>query len=115
MRASSRDGSFSAVGLPDPIRDEASVLFHDVRVDDVDSDRHADFVIARVLDRGTMRSVRSLYRHYGESRIRRFFEAGGGARVSPQTRALWLDHFGLDEGKCTRRSSRRIKSPFFPA
>jgi hypothetical protein len=101
------------MGLPDEIRCEASVLFHDVRVDDVDAERHADFVIARVLDHGTMASVRALYRHYGAGRLRRFFEAGGGDRVSPRTRALWIDHFGLDEAQCTKRSSRRISSPFW--
>lgn len=101
------------MGLPAEIHDEASVLFHDVRASDVDGDAHADFVIARVLERGTMRSVRALYRYYGAPRIREFFARGGADRVSPRTRALWLDHFGLDEATCTKRSSRRIKSPFF--
>lgn len=89
------------------------MLFHDVRLDDVDSDVHAELVIARVLDRGTMRSVRALVRHYGTTRIREFFEGGGGTRVSPRTRALWLDYLGLDETQCTKRSSRRISSRFW--
>lgn len=101
--------------LPQEIRQEARRLFHDVRVDDVDPERHADFVIARVLDCGTMRSVRSLHRYYGGARIRRFFEEGGADRVTAPTRALWLDYFDLDEAQCTKRSSRRIKSPFWTA
>lgn len=101
------------MSLPAEIREEAPALFHDLRIDDVDAEAHADFVIGRVLDRGTMRSVRALYRYYGAPRIREFFERGGGDRVSARTRALWLDYFGLDGTKCTKRSSPRIKSPFF--
>jgi hypothetical protein len=93
--------------LPEEIQAEAQALFHDVRLDDIESERHTDFVIARVLDRGTMRSVRALVRHCGEARIRGF------CRVSPQTRALWLAHFGLDEERCTPRSSPRISSSFW--
>jgi hypothetical protein len=98
--------------LPEEIRDEAQSLFHDVRVDAIDTEAHADFVIARVVDRGTMRSVRALRRLYGDARIRRFFEERSD-RVSPQTRTLWQHHFGLDDGRCTPKSSPRISSPFW--
>jgi hypothetical protein len=98
--------------LPNEIRREAQTLFHDVRLDALDAEEHADFIIARVLDRGTMRSVRALLQSYGEPRVRRFLIERGD-RVSPQTRALWCNHFGLDAQQCTSRSSPRISSPFF--
>ena len=51
--------------LPDEVLAEATALFHDVRAEDIDPEVHAPFVIARVLDRGTLRSVKALLRFYG--------------------------------------------------
>jgi hypothetical protein len=65
--------------LAQDVLNESSVLFHDVRVEDINPDAHAAFVIARVLDHGTARSVRALLRHYGRDRVRAFFREG----VSP--------------------------------
>ena len=50
------------MSLPAEIQAESVALFHDVRLEDVDPHAHAAFVIARVLDRGTLRSVRALFR-----------------------------------------------------
>jgi len=99
--------------LPSEVVAEAQVLFEDVRLQDVDPVSHADFVIARVLERGTSRSVRALVMCYGESRIRSFFANGGVLQVSRRTAALWLAYFGLSEEECTSRSSPRTRSPFW--
>jgi hypothetical protein len=82
-------------GLPPEILDEASVLFEDVRLRDVDPEAYAAFVIARVLDRGTMRSVAALVRYYGRERIADFFREGGTRQVSPRTVPLWAAHLKL--------------------
>jgi hypothetical protein len=99
--------------LPEEILDEASVLFEDVRPASIDPEAHAAFVIARVLDRGTMRSVAALMRYYGRPRILAFFREGGAFQVSPRTLPLWAAHLNLSEEECTRRSSPRIRSPFW--
>jgi hypothetical protein len=101
--------------LPEEIRDEASVLFHDTRVEDVDPEVHAAFVIQRLLDRGTMRSVRALVHFYGTDRIRRFFFEGGFDRVSPRTAPLWAAFLQLDPEECKRKSSPRRSSPSWKA
>jgi hypothetical protein len=100
-------------GLPREILDEAPVLFEDVRREDVDPNAHADFVIARVLDRGTMRSVAALVRYYGKERIAEFFREGGARQVSPRTVPLWRAHLKLSEEECTPKSSPRSRSPFW--
>ena len=101
--------------MPPEIQREASVLFHDVRLADVDPDAHDRFVIERVLERGSLESVRALVRSYGEERLRRFFREGGMRRVSPPTARLWLNYLGLTEQECTPRSSRRVSRwPFWP-
>ena len=101
--------------LPREILDESSVLFPDVRPEDVDPEAHAAFVIARVLDHGTVRSVRALLRYYGSDRIRAFFREGGAGRVSPRTVPLWVAFLNLAPDECTPRSSPRPSSPFWTA
>lgn len=101
--------------LPAAIIEEAVVLFHDTRLVDIDPVAHADFVIARVLDRGTMNSVRALVRLYGLPHVRRFLANGGAQRLSRRTTALWRAFFDLTEDACTPRSSARSKSRFWNA
>ena len=76
-------------GLPQAILDEATVLFHDTRAGDIDPVAHSAFVIARVLDRGSLRSVAALRRLYGLEGIRSFLLDGGAFQVSRRTLALW--------------------------
>lgn len=101
--------------LPHEILDESAVLLRDVRLEDVDSEEHAAFLIARVLDYGTVRSVRALLRHYGPDRIRAFFREGGANRVSRRTVPLWAAFLGLAPSECTPTSSPRPSSPFWTA
>lgn len=101
--------------LPDEILAESAVLFHDVRAEEVDPEAHASFVIARVLDRGTLRSVGALLRYYGRDRIRGFFREGGTDRVSRRTVPLWAAFLELAPDECTSRSSPQRSSPFWTA
>ena len=78
-----------------------------IRVEEVDPETHAAFVIARVLDRGTLRSVGALLRCYGKDRIRSFFREGGIDRVSRRTVPLWLSFLELTPDECTPRPSLR--------
>lgn len=103
------------MGLPGEILAEATTLFHDVRAEDVDPQAHAEFVIARVLDRGTMASVAALLRFYGRDRVRSFFTEGGAERVSRRTLPLWTSFLALAPGECTTRSSPRPSSPYWTA
>ena len=99
--------------LPEEILAEQGILFEDVRPETVDPEAHASFVITRVLDRGTMRSVAALVRFYGIERIRRFFLEGGALRVSRRTLPLWAAFLELGEDECTATSSPRSRSPFW--
>jgi hypothetical protein len=98
--------------LPSEILSEARSLFEDVRPEDIDAGAHAPFVIARVLDRGTVRSVAALLRLYGEDRIAAFLREGGTSQVSPRTVPLWRAYLKLSEEECTPRSSARSRSPY---
>ena len=99
--------------LPPELAREHERLFPDVTLDAIDAERHADFVIERVLEQGTMASVAALVRLYGRAAIRAFLCGAGTGRVSARTRALWRAYLGLDEGACKPASSPRISSPFW--
>jgi len=99
--------------LPDEILAESSALFHDTRVQDIDPKSHAAFVIARVLDRGTLASVGALLRYYGRERIRDFLREGGTQRVSRRTVPLWAAFLQIAPDECTLRSSPHRSSPFW--
>lgn len=107
--------SFFSMPLPEEILAESTTLFHDVRAEDVDPELHAAFVIARVLDHGTLRSVGALLRYYGRDRIRNFFREGGSERVSRRTVPLWAAFLNLAPDECSPRSSPRRSSPFWTA
>jgi hypothetical protein len=101
--------------LPDEILAESAVLFHDTRVGDIDPETHAAFVIARVLDRGTLASVGALLRFYGRERIRSFLREGGTERVSKRTVPLWAAFLEIAADECIPTSSPRRSSPFWTA
>ena len=101
------------VELAPEILQEAPVLFDDVRVGDLDPEAHGDFIIARVLDRGTLRSVRALFHVYGHDRIRRFFVEGGAPQLARRTVPLWASFFELTADECTSKSSPRRRSPYW--
>jgi hypothetical protein len=90
--------------LPDEILAESSALFHDTRAQDIDPEAHAAFVIERVLDRGTLRSVGALLRYYGRDRIRSFLREGGTERVSKRTVPLWAAFLQIAPDECIPRS-----------
>jgi hypothetical protein len=99
--------------LPIEILEEAPVLFEDTRVENIDPAKHAGFVIARVLDRGTMRSVAALVRTYGLGRIRDFLRSAGARQVSRRTLSLWTAFLNLPIEECTSRSYPQSRSPFW--
>ena len=101
------------VRLPKAILDEAGLLFEDVSPEAVDPEVHADFVIARVLDRGTLASVAGLVRFYGADRLRRFFREGGARQLQRRTVPLWAAFLNLTQDECTPRSSAHGRSPYW--
>jgi hypothetical protein len=91
--------------IPDEILAEAPALFHDTRVEDIDPEAHAAFVIGRVLDHGTLRSVGALLRYYGRDRVRRFLREGGSERIARRTVPLWTAFLEIAPEECTATSS----------
>lgn len=64
-------------------------LFRETDFDRLDVQKHADSILARVLEHGRMADVRWLVKTYGFERIHRFFREVGHPEISPRTTALW--------------------------
>jgi len=77
-------------------------LFWDVDVSRLDTEVDDIHILARVLERGRMAEVEWLLGHYGEDRIRRFFEENCHPEISGRTRSFWRAFFKT-EGKTWAR------------
>jgi hypothetical protein len=104
-----------SVPLPEILAADPRRYFWDTDPDGVDVDRHADYVIERVLDHGDLRAVRWALAFYGEDRIRQWFLAGRARGLLRRTREFWRLVLGLaEEELCTAESSRPVKSRLWP-
>lgn len=64
-------------------------LFWETSPNRIDLDRDSDYVLARVLEFGTMRDVRWAIRHYGREGLVQFFRHTRHPEISERTRAFW--------------------------
>jgi hypothetical protein len=64
-------------------------LFWEVDFDRLDERKHADSILARVLELGRIADVKWLVATYGWKRIHRFFREVGHPEISTRTTALW--------------------------
>ena len=68
-------------------------LFWDVDRSSVDAEEHRQFIIPRIMDRGTLDDVKAAWRYYGEENIR---EVLLGARVlQRKTISFFANQFDL--------------------
>lgn len=64
-------------------------LFWETSLARVDLDRDSEYVLARILEFGTMREVRWAVRHYGRAQLLAFFRHTHHPEISDRTRAFW--------------------------
>ena len=71
-------------------------LLWDTDPDGVDLDRHADYVMERIMSRGTLDAMHWLRRTYSVERMADFLRRKG-QRLSPRDRAYWCLVAGVDD------------------
>jgi len=78
-----------------------SSLFWDA--EDIDADRHAHYIIARILDFGDFNDVRILRNMYPDEKIIEVIRSRRG--LSPKTGKFWAVKFGipLEEVRCLKK------------
>lgn len=68
-------------------------LFWDVDPEQVDPETHGQFVIARVMDRGTLRDVKAAWNYYGQERVQQALL--NATSLHKKTIAFFANQFGL--------------------
>jgi uncharacterized protein DUF6922 len=84
---------------------EARPLFWDCRPDQLDLETHAPFILGRVLEYGSLASVRWAIDIYGTERIKTFLRERGRRTLSRKTLAFWTLILGLEAEPCFEKSS----------
>jgi hypothetical protein len=81
-------------------------LFWDVDLQGLDSELHAQFIIERVLEKGTTLAVKALLHHYSKKTIIRVIKQS--RRISRRTARFWQAYFNIKGPiRCLQEQSTR--------
>jgi len=94
------------MGLPERLH----WLFWEVDPWEIDVERHADYVIARIVERGRMEDVDWVLATYGDDRVHRFFRDVGHPELSPRTLSFWRAYFQAKDERWTDTAAWRRSS-----
>ncbi len=75
---------------------EVAVLFWDVDPDEIDLDRHRDYVMERVMSRGTWDAMTWLRHIYPTQVLADFVRRKGSTALAPREHAYWALVAGCD-------------------
>ena len=85
-------------------------LFPEHQPSDLDPDRDARLILARVLEHGRMQDVRWCVGHYGMEGIHRFFRSEAHPEISTRTIALWRVALNAEEERWRRPRRSRLRN-----
>jgi hypothetical protein len=88
-------------------------LFWDCRPASIDLDDHAPLILERVLEYGSLASVRWALDVYGPDRIRDFLRARGARTLSRKTLSFWTVLLDLEGEARFEPSSLRRSRPLW--
>jgi uncharacterized protein DUF6922 len=71
------------------VPDEHRWVFWEADCDAIDTETHADYILARVLEFGGIEEVRWAVATYGMDRIHAFFRDVGHVEISERTKRFW--------------------------
>ncbi len=84
---------------------DKNYLFWDV--ESLDEERHASFIIERVLDRGRLEDFRWLKKRYGEQKIKEVLRSRL-FRLDKRSASFWCQYFNIKPEKCIQNHSEVI-------
>jgi hypothetical protein len=100
--------------MPPAPPDTLSWLFWDVDVERLDVERHADYILGRVLERGRLSDVHWALEAYGSERILQFLREAANPELSARTIAFWRAFFREDQAWRTPPAWRTSNSAPWP-
>jgi hypothetical protein len=93
-----------------PIPKKLFWIFWEVDPSDIDLERDANYVIARIVEHGTLSELRWVVRKYGLERIHRFFRDVGHPELSKRTLGFWRALFKASDERWAKPPSWRRRS-----
>ncbi len=99
------------MGVVDIAEELPRSLFWDVDPAKVDPERHAVFVISRVMDRGDRPEVDKIFAYYGAERVKEALLAA--PHLDKRTMAYFANYFGVELSAF--RAYRRALKNFVPS
>jgi len=84
-------------------------LFWDVR--DIDPQKHARFIIERILAYGDETDFNWAINFYGKEKIKEYFLKS--KTLDKKSLSFWCQYFNLNEEKCIRNRSTQKQSAFW--
>jgi hypothetical protein len=93
---------------------DATALFPEVDAHALDVQGDWKFILGRVLEYGTLESVRWATETYGRERIREFLLSRGLRVLSRKTVSYWAYLLGLQDEECIQRFLKGPRNPFWP-
>lgn len=86
-------------------------LFWDADPADIDPEKHAPFIIARIFARGSIDDVRWAKRTYGEEKLKQVVI--NNRTLDNKSQNFWCQYFQIDPQLCIRNRLSKIQSPFW--
>ena len=93
---------------------EVSRLFWEADAATVNPTVHRSFILDRVLEYGSLQTVRWAEQFYGLVGIREYFLTRGQRVLSAKTRSFWTAVLELSDETCTAKSSPPHNNPLWP-
>jgi len=100
--------------LPVSLANDATFLFPEVDVRELDIHEDWKYILGRVLEYGTLESVRWAVGTYGTARVREFVLGRGLQVLSRKTVNYWALVLGLQDEECIQRFLKGPRNPFWP-
>ena len=88
-------------------------LFWDINPQGLEADVDRDYVLGRILEYGTLESVRWALRTYGFDGIADFLKRRGWKVLSGKTLSFWKLILNLENEPCLRRRFIESRRPFW--
>lgn len=88
-------------------------LLWEYRPESIDTDAHAQLVLERVLEYGSLEAVRWALVTYGPARIEQFLRHRGVRVLSRKTLSFWVVLLGLEGDECFATSSLTSSRPYW--
>ncbi len=85
-------------------------VFWDVDPATLDTEKHAGYILPRILESGGLNEVRWAIAQYGQGGIHRFLKETGHPELSPRTVQFWKTVLGASEEEWTNRRRQRLSS-----